>query len=166
MERVAAKKKTTRRGEGEVERPKSPLAGSTNIWSLVLPNLGEKEEPDTMEVITRIRNGLPGSTLSKVADAYQLPKTEMYSILHLTPKTGQRIQAKKLDKDKSGHVVQLLKVLIRANDIFKDHDKAMTWIKSPCYTLGDQVPMTLLDTSEGIELVMDTLGRIEYGVFA
>lgn len=165
MERAAVKKKTTRRASGD-GGSKSQRVGATNIWTLVLPNLGEQEEPDTMEVINRIRSGLPGSTLGKVADAYRLPKTEMYNILHLTPKTGQRIQAKKLDRDKSGHVVQLLKVLIRANDIFKDHDKAMTWIKSPCFALGDQVPMALLDTSEGIELVLDTLGRIEYGVFA
>jgi putative toxin-antitoxin system antitoxin component (TIGR02293 family) len=139
---------------------------SKNMWSLVVPNLRDSEEPDTMDIIKRIRSGLPGSTLGKVADVYQLPKTEMYSILHISPKTGQRAQAKRLDKDKSDHLVQLIKVLIRANDIFQNYEKAMNWLKSPCYALGDQIPMSLLDTTEGIELVMDTLGRIEYGVFA
>jgi uncharacterized protein (DUF2384 family) len=42
----------------------------------------------------------------------------------------------------------------------------MRWLKSPCYALGNQVPVQLLDTTEGTELVMNTLGCIEYGVFS
>jgi len=57
------------------------------------------------------------------------------------------------------------KVLDRANSVFKDRDKAMIWLNSPCYTLGNQVPMKLLNTNEGMELVMDALGRIEHGIF-
>jgi putative toxin-antitoxin system antitoxin component (TIGR02293 family) len=60
----------------------------------------------------------------------------------------------------------MVKVFSRTNSVFKDVDKAMSWLKSPCYALGDQIPVQLLDTTEGMELVMNTLGRIEYGVFA
>lgn len=56
-------------------------------------------------------------------------------------------------------------VIDRAYSVFEDHDKAVIWLNSPCYSLGNQVPMKLLDTTEGMELVMDTLGRIEQGVF-
>lgn len=57
------------------------------------------------------------------------------------------------------------KVLDRANSVFEDRDKAMIWLNSPCYELGGQIPMKLLDTPEGTELVMDTLGKIEHGIF-
>ena len=56
-------------------------------------------------------------------------------------------------------------VLDRAISVFEDCDKAMSWLNSPCYALGNQVPIQLLNTTEGMELVMDTLGRIEQGIF-
>jgi uncharacterized protein (DUF2384 family) len=33
-------------------------------------------------------------------------------------------------------------------------------------SLGGKTPLSLLDTMEGYELVMTTLARIEYGVYA
>jgi len=56
-------------------------------------------------------------------------------------------------------------VLDKANSVFGDNNKAMIWLNSPCYAIGNQVPMQLLDTVEGMELVMDALGRIEHGIF-
>jgi putative toxin-antitoxin system antitoxin component (TIGR02293 family) len=138
----------------------------TNIWATVVPGMDMAEIPDSMKIIDLVRSGLPGSTLRKVAEAYQMPKADMYNLLHISAKTGQRIATKKLDKDKSDHLIQMVKVFSRTNAVFKDSDKAMNWLKSPCYALGDQIPVQLLDTSEGMELVMNALGRIEYGLFA
>jgi len=138
----------------------------SNIWAAVVPGMDMSETPDSMKIIDLVRSGLPGSTLGKVAEAYQIPKADMYTLLHISAKTGQRIATKKLDKDKSDHLIQMVKVFSRTTSVFKDCDKAMSWLKSPCYALGDQIPVQLLDTSEGMELVMNTLGRIEYGVFA
>ena len=139
---------------------------SAEIWSIVIPELVGSERPDSMKIIGAIRNGLPGTALGKVAEVYQMPKTEMYSILNISPKTGQRVVSKKLDKVISDHLVQMVKVFCRTYEIFKSFDKTMRWLKSPCYALGNQVPVQLLDTTEGTELVMNTLGCIEYGVFS
>lgn len=57
------------------------------------------------------------------------------------------------------------KVIDRANSVFNDSDKAMIWLNSPCFSLGNQVPIKLIDSPEGMDLVMDALGRIEQGVF-
>jgi putative toxin-antitoxin system antitoxin component (TIGR02293 family) len=139
---------------------------SSDIWSIVIPEFVGSEIPDSMKIIGAIRNGLPGTALGKVAEVYQMPKTEMYSILHISPKTGQRAVSKKLDTVISDHLVQMVKVFCRTYEIFKSSDKTMRWLKSPCYALGNQVPVKLLDTTEGTELVLNTLGCIEYGVFS
>jgi putative toxin-antitoxin system antitoxin component (TIGR02293 family) len=57
------------------------------------------------------------------------------------------------------------KVLDRTTIVFGDRDKAMIWLNSPCYALGNKVPMQLIDTTEGRELVLTTLGHIEHGIF-
>jgi putative toxin-antitoxin system antitoxin component (TIGR02293 family) len=142
------------------------LAQPSNIWSIVFPGLADSEAPDSMEIIGAIRDGLPGATLGKVAEIYQIPRSEMYGMLHISPKTGQRVAYRKLDKDVSGHLIQMVKVFCRTYEIFKNLDKTMRWLKSPCYALGNQIPVRLLDTTEGTELVMNTLGCIEYGVFS
>lgn len=45
-------------------------------------------------------------------------------------------------------------------------ERASEWLKTPNYSLGNQVPLKVMDTIEGMGIVSDVLGRIEYGVFA
>ncbi len=137
-----------------------------NIWADIIPNVHDTEIPDSMQLVRAAREGLPGATLWKVAEAYQIPKGDIYDILNISPKTGQRVVSKKLNKDLSGHLIQMVKVFYRTYEVFNNIDKGVKWLKSPCLALGGQIPTQLLDTPEGVELVMNTLGRIEYGVFS
>lgn len=56
-------------------------------------------------------------------------------------------------------------VIERATSVFGDREKSIIWLNSPCYALGNQVPMQLTETTEGMGLVMSTLGRIKHGIF-
>lgn len=55
-------------------------------------------------------------------------------------------------------------VLRRVEEVFKDPDKATLWLKSPNHALGGQVPLQLIESEEGIILILDELGRIEQGI--
>jgi putative toxin-antitoxin system antitoxin component (TIGR02293 family) len=144
---------------------KMPGIHDSEVWSVVFSINPDNHEPDPMRLINLIREGVPGSSISKFADVLQVPKTEVYNLLHLNPRTAQRAASKKLDVGKSDHLVQITKVYQRCVEVFADFEKAMRWLRSPNYSLGDQTPWALLDTSEGIDLVQDTLTRIEHGVF-
>jgi len=127
---------------------------------------GSKALNEPMDFINAIRTGLPGNAVHAVSELLQVSKGEMYSLMHIGPRTAQRvIRSERLDVDKSDHLVQLMKIHKRSVEIFEDGDKAVRWLKTPNFALGDQTPLSLLDTTEGIELVADTLTRIEYGVF-
>jgi len=140
------------------------LAGSEGEYPRIFD---KKELHEPMDFINAIRTGLPGSSVNAVSDLLQVSKGEMYSLLHITPRTAQRIiRSERLDVDKSDHLVQLMKIHTRCMTVFEDSEKAMRWLKTANFALGEQTPLSLLDTSEGIELVADTLTRIEYGVFA
>ncbi len=58
------------------------------------------------------------------------------------------------------------RVFWRAQQVFEDAAAAVAWISRPNRALGGVAPLTVLDTEAGYELVLDTLGRIEYGVFS
>ena len=56
------------------------------------------------------------------------------------------------------------KVLARTVEVLEDDEAATKWINQANRSLGGEVPLALLDTEVGYELVLDTLGRIEYGI--
>ncbi len=53
----------------------------------------------------------------------------------------------------------------RSIEVFGDEEKAHHWLYSPNYALGDVRPIDLLHSREGVQQVLDILGRIEHGVF-
>lgn len=142
-----------------------PAAHQGGILSQVFSSIDKDHEPDSMQVITLIRNGVSGDSIIRLADLINIPKNDVYNLLNLKARTAQRQVSKNLDADKSGHLVQITKILQRCVEVFDDLEKAKRWLKSPNYALGNQIPLNLLDTTEGIELVRDTLTRIEYGAF-
>jgi putative toxin-antitoxin system antitoxin component (TIGR02293 family) len=142
-----------------------PVIPQRGILSQVFATIDKDHEPDPMQVIDLIRNGVSGDSITRLADLINIPKNDVYNLLNLKARTAQRQVSKNLDTDKSGHLVQITRILQRCVEVFEDLEKAKRWLKSPNYALGNQVPLQLLDTTEGIELVRDTLTRIEYGVF-
>jgi len=67
-------------------------------------------------------------------------------------------------KKDDGRNPSVNEVMRRADEVFKDLNKARLWLNSPNYALGDQIPIQLIESEEGIELVLDELGRIENGI--
>ena len=53
-----------------------------------------------------------------------------------------------------------------APKIFVNEEAVKQWFQTPNYALGNQKPLDLLDTSFGVKMVTDVLGRIEHGVFS
>jgi len=50
--------------------------------------------------------------------------------------------------------------------VFEDFTGALHWMKTANDSLNGEAPLSLMDTDIGAEVVLDTLGRIEHGVFA
>jgi putative toxin-antitoxin system antitoxin component (TIGR02293 family) len=59
----------------------------------------------------------------------------------------------------------LVRVIARAVEVLGASDKALRWLNTPVRSLGDQAPVSLLNSPEGITRVEDVLGRIEHGVW-
>ena len=70
-----------------------------------------------------------------------------------------------LNCEESGKLLRLARIIERAAEVFEDGPAALDWVKSPNASLGGVTPLSILDTDLGAESVMDTLGRIEHGVF-
>ena len=71
-----------------------------------------------------------------------------------------------LNSEESAKVIRLARIIERADDVFDSLDKAVDWLKTRNSSLSGLTPLSLVDTDVGAESVLDTLGRIEHGVFA
>lgn len=81
-------------------------------------------------------------------------------VMFTNPATGERRVLKAfLGSD------PIVDVTARAIEVFGTREKALRWLRTPVRSLGDRTPISLLNSSDGIARVPDTLGQVEHGVW-
>jgi putative toxin-antitoxin system antitoxin component (TIGR02293 family) len=60
----------------------------------------------------------------------------------------------------------MAEIVDRAIKVFNNESVAKNWLRTPNSYLGDLIPLNMLESAEGIEHVLDMLGRIDYGVYS
>ncbi len=59
----------------------------------------------------------------------------------------------------------LVRIIARAVEVLGSSEKALRWLNAPIPVLGNQTPVSLLESPEGIARVEDALGRIQHGIW-
>ena len=125
------------------------------------------EVQSDFDYIALIREGLPKNALDNIVNIAGLSITEVAQIIHTSDRTLRRYTSKqKLDAEQSERVLELARLYSRGEEVFGNMELFKSWMSREVMVLGDKKPKTFLDTSLGIEMLMDELGRIEQGVFA
>ncbi|MCX9156371.1 DUF2384 domain-containing protein [Niveibacterium sp. 24ML] len=120
-----------------------------------------------LEWVTLIRHGIPSQSVEALARMVKLTQAELAGALGIPERTlARRKREGMLNSEESAKVVRLARVVDRAEEVFEDLDVALDWLKSSNAALCSATPISLLDTDIGAESVLDTLGRIEHGVFS
>ena len=126
-----------------------------------------KSHLTSMEWVSAIRRGIPSSAVDALTAFLLVSQTEFSDALDIPVRTLVRRKGEGLlNSEESAKLVRVARVIQRAEEVFDDPDSARDWLKSANTSLGGETPMSLLDTEIGAEAVIDTLGRIEHGVFA
>jgi len=128
--------------------------------------LGINEPLDDPALVEMTRRGLPSEAIDTLAGRLGVSVNEMSQYLHVSHRTLLRNRGKILDKHLSDHLVSVGRVFARCVEVFRTTDKASRWLKSPLLALGNTRPLDLLDTTTGVTMVMNVLGRIEQGVYS
>lgn len=126
------------------------------------------EFPQTaLDWIEVVRNGLPASALKEILSKTRMTQATLSEALSIPMRTLARGKREgMLSPEVSAKIVRFARVLARAEEVIGDTDTAQNWMLTPNPSLDGQRPLFLLDTDIGAELILDTLGRIEHGVFA
>jgi putative toxin-antitoxin system antitoxin component (TIGR02293 family) len=120
-----------------------------------------------LQWITVIRQGIPSAASESLAKILRMTQSELAASLGIPERTlARRKKEGMFNSEESAKLVRLARVVERAGEVFEDLDAALDWLKSPNAALSGVTPLSMLDTDIGAETVLDTLGRIEHGVFA
>lgn len=120
-----------------------------------------------MDWIGIVRRGLPSASVDAVVRLTRITQAELAQALAIPERTlARRKREGALSPEESAKLVRLARVVERADQVFEGAVPALGWLRSPNAALDGATPMSLLDTDMGAETVLDTLGRIEHGVFA
>lgn len=127
---------------------------------------GKRELNSRIDYIILSREGISMSIFQKIMDYTCLTTREMSEILPVSERQLSRYeQGHVLRKDISSHLIQLVELFEKGYDLF-GKDKFQKWIRSDIRVFGNDKPINLLDTSIGIKMVEDIIGRIEHGVYS
>lgn len=126
------------------------------------------EDEDDVNLSNVVREGVSYYRFTKLSEYIQLTLQDWADYLHLSERTMQRYkkEGKKFDPIHSERIVVIELLYKKGINIFGIKDNFYTWMDTISIALGNVKPKDLLDTSFGISMVYDELGRIEHGIFA
>src|SRR5437667_12038501 len=128
--------------------------------------LGIKPQ-SSLDWVGMIREGIPAAAVESILSVVHLSQAELAQALGIPERTLARRKREGVPKsEESSKLLRLARAISRASEVFDDAAAAVDWLKSPNAALRGNAPLSLLDTDIGAESVLDTLGRIEHGVFA
>ncbi len=125
---------------------------------------GIKNENDFISII---RSGIPKQAMMHLMEVADISLNEMASIIHTSDRTLRRYVAhQRLSQDQSERMVEIARLYSRGEEVFGSMNDFKNWMDTVLLPFGNKKPKAFLDTSLGIAMIMDELGRIQHGIFA
>jgi putative toxin-antitoxin system antitoxin component (TIGR02293 family) len=119
-----------------------------------------------LEWIPLVRQGLPSGSIDAAIRVTRITQSDLADALNISERTLLRRKREgMLSPEESGKLVRFARIVERTAVVFENTEVALGWIQSSNPSLGGVTPLSLLDTEMGADVVLDTLGRIEHGVF-
>jgi putative toxin-antitoxin system antitoxin component (TIGR02293 family) len=114
--------------------------------------------------VERIERGLPRRTVTQLKRFGRLSDADLSNVIPRRTLTSLRKGAL-LSPGQSDRIARTAGVVALARRVFGDMDVAREWILTPNPALGHRLPLRLLRTGNGAQLVEAVLMRIEHGVY-
>ena len=141
--------------------------GVSNYTPLVAMMGNQYANPSDFDLLQLARKGITKKALLALAKKISLTIEEIATVLHISERTLQRYTPSTLVKTEyADKAIELARLYERGVEVLGSESAFNSWVKTPNLALGGEIPFNLLDTRIGFNMVLDILGRIEYGVFS
>jgi putative toxin-antitoxin system antitoxin component (TIGR02293 family) len=119
-----------------------------------------------LDWIAAIERGFSPAAIDAAIEGGLLSREESDRIV-IPRRTLQHRQQKgeRLSRDESDRLLRVARIQALAEETFADPEKAHRWLRKPNRVLRGEVPLELLRTGAGADLVEEELMRIRYGMY-
>lgn len=126
----------------------------------------KKELNSEMEVIEMSQKGITKASLMAFIHFLKFTPEQFARLIPVTLRTIQRYSSEQtFSPTISEHIIQLVFLVEKGIEVFGSLERFIRWFNSPSQALGGRAPYELVYLKTGTQMVMDELGRIEYGVY-
>ena len=121
---------------------------------------------DRRAAIEATRRGLSTDGVDRLLETGRLTLAELDRVVLPRKTLSNRRKIGTLTPEQSDRLVRVVRVIAAAEETFGSQDRAARWLRRPTGALGGELPLALLDTTEGSREVEALLGRIDHGLGA
>lgn len=111
-----------------------------------------------------VRSGVNGKQLRAITDLIGEEELIARSI-GTTSNLSKRYQSKRLSSTETDNLIDLLRVYTQAATVYESFDLAKEWMRSSIPALGGEIPVNMIDSHAGREVVRQVLRRMEFGEY-
>jgi putative toxin-antitoxin system antitoxin component (TIGR02293 family) len=162
---IMAKKQSSKRSKST---PATLAAEDAGVYHPTYALIGIHPYKSEADLITLIRTGLPNTVLQKLKVLMDISADELAAIMHISTRTLLRKEADKkpLNSEQTERVIELARLYAKGEEVTGSKAAFKEWMDTKVDSLGQKRPKDYLDTSLGIQMLLDELGRIEYGIYS
>ncbi len=119
------------------------------------------------DLIDISRKGIQAKHLITVMEYTALSNKELADALPISERQLIRYAADKVMKQEvTERLLRIIDLYSFGYDFFQDHSEFQRWMRHENIALGGVVPLSLIDTGYGIDMVRTIIGRAMHGVYS
>ncbi len=120
------------------------------------------------QVMEKCEDGISIHYLNTVSDRYALTTNDWADIMGISSKSIQRYQQNEstLSATQSEFVLKTEQLFALGEEVFGSLENFKAWMQKPAFGLGGKIPVKVMHTISGINLVINQLMRIAHGILA
>jgi len=124
------------------------------------------EEGTLQTLVGQVRSGLPTETVDAFIAYTKLDKAHVLDVMGISQRTLERKSESKLSPEQSDRLARIKRIYDFATEMIGDEEHARGWLQDQNRALAGAIPLDLLDTDAGTQLVEAVLIRISDGIFS
>ncbi len=120
----------------------------------------------TLRLVHVSREGLSYPKFLLAVEAFDFSKQELAQLLHISERTLERIHKdkKRLSTPQTERILEVSILFEKGWDFFGSKEGFRKWLSIPNYAFENQTPLSMLDTTYGIDSVEILLDRMAHGI--
>lgn len=115
-------------------------------------------------IVFSARKGLKPKIFYDFAEAIKMPEKMLAGILNLSARTisNYKGQQKVLEPVYSEHLLKLISLFEKGEEIFRNIDEFNYWLRKPFWN-SQETPLDWVNTPGGVDLIMEELDKLAQG---